>query len=107
VAAHLAGVIAANTTLPVIGVPMAAGGLNGLDALLSTVQMPGGIPVATMAIGKAGAVNAAIFAAQILGTSDAAIAGKMVAHKEDLARGVTEKNERLQEQLAAKHPLKV
>ncbi len=75
VAAHLAGVIAANTTLPVIGVPMAAGGLNGLDALLSTVQMPGGIPVATMAIGKAGAVNAAIFAAQILGTSDAAIAG--------------------------------
>jgi 5-(carboxyamino)imidazole ribonucleotide mutase len=107
VAAHLAGVIAASTTLPVIGVPMAAGGLNGLDALLSTVQMPGGIPVATMAIGKAGAVNAAIFAAQILGTSDAAIAGKMVAHKEDLARGVTEKNERLQEQLAGKHPLKV
>jgi 5-(carboxyamino)imidazole ribonucleotide mutase len=107
VAAHLAGVIAANTTLPVIGVPMAAGGLNGLDALLSTVQMPGGIPVATMAIGKAGAVNAAIFAAQILGVSDAGIAGKLAAHKEDLARGVTEKNERLQEQLAAKHPLKV
>jgi phosphoribosylcarboxyaminoimidazole (NCAIR) mutase len=60
-----------------------------------------------MAIGKAGAVNAAIFAAQILGTCDAAIAGKMIAHKEDLARAVTEKNERLQEQLAAKHPLKV
>jgi 5-(carboxyamino)imidazole ribonucleotide mutase len=106
VAAHLAGVIAANTTLPVIGVPMAAGGLNGLDALLATVQMPGGIPVATMAIGKAGAVNAAIFAAEILGTSDAGIARKLVAHKEDLARAVVEKNQRLQEQLAAKHSIK-
>ena len=63
-AAHLAGVIAANTTLPVIGVPMGTSSLNGLDALLSTVQMPGGIPVATMAIDKAGAVNAAIFAAR-------------------------------------------
>lgn len=107
VAAHLAGVIAANTTLPVIGVPMGAGGLNGLDALLATVQMPGGIPVATMAIGKAGAVNAAIFAAEILGTSDPSIARKLVAHKEELARAVTEKNQRLQEQLAAKHPIKV
>ena len=107
VAAHLAGVIAANTTLPVIGVPMGAGGLNGLDALLATVQMPGGIPVATMAIGKAGAVNAAIFAAEILGTSDPNVARKLVAHKEELARAVTEKNQRLQEQLAAKHPIKV
>ncbi len=106
VAAHLAGVIAANTTLPVIGVPMATGGLNGLDALLATVQMPGGIPVATMAIGKAGAVNAAIFAAEILGTSDADIARKLGDHKKDLARAVTEKNQRLQEQLAAKHPIK-
>ena len=69
-AAHLAGVIAANTTLPVIGVPMGTSSLNGLDALLATVQMPGGIPVATMAIDKAGAVNAAIFAAEILGTAD-------------------------------------
>lgn len=103
VAAHLAGVIAANTTLPVIGVPMAAGGLNGLDALLATVQMPGGIPVATMAIGKAGAVNAAIFAAEILGTSDANVARKLIGHKEELARSVVEKNQRLQEQLAAKH----
>ena len=100
VAAHLAGVIAANTTLPVIGVPMDAGGLNGLDALLATVQMPGGIPVATMAIGKAGAVNAAIFAAEILGTSDAEVARKLLIHKEDLARAVAEKNERLQQQLA-------
>src|SRR5208282_5761542 len=90
-AAHLAGVIAANTTLPVIGVPMGSSSLNGLDALLATVQMPGGIPVATMAIDKAGAVNAAIFAAEILGTADSAIAKKLVEHKEELARSVTEK----------------
>jgi 5-(carboxyamino)imidazole ribonucleotide mutase len=101
-AAHLAGVMAANTTLPVIGVPMASSSLGGLDALLSTVQMPGGIPVATMAIDKAGATNAAIFAAQVLALSDAAIAQKIVAHKDDLARSVTEKNARLQQQLAEK-----
>src|SRR6202167_3032706 len=99
-AAHLAGVIAANTTLPVIGVPMGTSSLNGLDALLSTVQMPGGIPVATMAIDKAGAVNAAIFAAEILGLSDPDIARKLVKHKEELAQSVTEKNARLQQQLA-------
>lgn len=99
-AAHLAGVIAANTTLPVIGVPMGTSSLNGLDALLSTVQMPGGIPVATMAIDKAGAVNSAIFAAEILGLSDPEIARKLVEHKEELARSVTEKNARLQQQLA-------
>jgi phosphoribosylaminoimidazole carboxylase PurE protein len=101
-AAHLAGVMAANTTLPVIGVPMASGSLNGLDALLSTVQMPGGIPVATMAIDKAGAVNAAIFAAQVLALSDPAIARKIVEHKEGLARSVAEKNARLKEQIAGK-----
>jgi 5-(carboxyamino)imidazole ribonucleotide mutase len=101
-AAHLAGVMAANTTLPVIGVPMASSSLNGLDALLSTVQMPGGIPVATMAIDKAGAANAAIFAAQVLALSDPAIAGKIVEHKESLARSVAEKNARLKEQIAAK-----
>ena len=101
-AAHLAGVIAANTTLPVIGVPMGTSSLNGMDALLSTVQMPGGIPVATMAIDKAGAVNSAIFAAEILGLSDPAIAQKLVEHKADLARAVDEKNARLQDQLAAK-----
>lgn len=101
-AAHLAGVIAASTTLPVIGVPMATSSLNGLDALLSTVQMPGGIPVATMAIDKAGAMNAAIFAAEILALSDAGIAQKLLTHKEELARGVAEKNERLQKQLAEK-----
>lgn len=101
-AAHLAGVIAANTTLPVIGVPMGTSSLNGLDALLATVQMPAGIPVATMAIDKAGAVNAAIFAAEILGTSDSEIARKLIEHKQELARSVAEKNVRLREQLAAK-----
>ena len=101
-AAHLAGVIAANTTLPVIGVPMGTSSLNGLDALLATVQMPAGIPVATMAIDKAGAANAAIFAAEILATSDRELCRKLVAHKEDLARSVAEKNARLKEQLAAK-----
>lgn len=101
-AAHLAGVIAANTTLPVIGVPMGTSSLNGLDALLATVQMPGGIPVATMAIDKAGAVNAAIFAAEILALSDPAIARKLVEHKDDLAKSVAEKNVRLQATLADK-----
>jgi phosphoribosylaminoimidazole carboxylase PurE protein len=101
-AAHLAGVIAANTTLPVIGVPMGTSSLNGLDSLLATVQMPGGIPVATMAIDKAGAVNAAIFAAEILGLADADIARKLVAHKQDLERSVAEKNARLKQQLAEK-----
>jgi phosphoribosylaminoimidazole carboxylase PurE protein len=101
-AAHLAGVMAANTTLPVIGVPLANSTLNGLDALLSTVQMPGGIPVATMAIDKAGAVNAGIFTAEILGLSDPEIARRLVAHKEELVRGVAEKNARLKQQLAEK-----
>src|SRR5579862_5629468 len=99
-AAHLAGVIAANTTLPVIGVPMASSTLQGLDALLATVQMPGGIPVATMAIDKAGAVNAAIFAAEILALSDPAVAQKLVQHKDDLAKSVAEKNAKLQKQVA-------
>ncbi|MGH9639831.1 MAG: 5-(carboxyamino)imidazole ribonucleotide mutase [Bryobacteraceae bacterium] len=99
-AAHLAGVMAASTTLPVIGVPLGTSALNGMDALLATVQMPGGIPVATMAIDKAGAVNAAIFAAEILALSDAEIARKLTAHKEDMARGVAEKNARIQKQLS-------
>jgi len=101
-AAHLAGVVAANTTLPVIGVPMATSALNGLDALLSTVQMPAGIPVAAMAIDKAGAVNAAIFAAQILAVSDSEVARRLTAHKEELVRSVAQKNARLKEQLAQK-----
>ena len=97
-AAHLAGVIAAETTLPVIGVPMPSSSLQGLDALLATVQMPAGIPVATLAIGKAGATNAGILAAQILALSDPALAKKMAAHKEKLARGVEEKSNRLKSQ---------
>jgi len=97
-AAHLAGVVASLTTLPVIGVPLGTTALNGMDALLATVQMPGGIPVATVALDKAGAVNAAILAAEILALSDASLARKLEAHKQDLVRSVEEKNERLQKQ---------
>src|ERR1041384_4439867 len=93
-AAHLAGVIAAETTLPVIGVPIPSV-LNGLDSLLSIVQMPAGIPVATVAIGKAGATNAGILAAQIIALGDSAVAEKMKAHKEKLAKGVEEKSAKL------------
>ena len=96
-AAHLAGVLAAHTTLPVIGVPVDGSALNGLDALLSTVQMPPGIPVATMAIGKAGAKNAAIFAAQILATHDAALAEKLAAFKAEMARQVEEKARKVEQ----------
>jgi phosphoribosylaminoimidazole carboxylase PurE protein len=94
-AAHLAGVIAAHTILPVIGVPIPSTSLNGMDSLLSTVQMPAGIPVATVAIGKPGATNAGILAAQMIGLSDESIAKKMHAHKEKLARGVEEKSRKL------------
>ena len=94
-AAHLAGVVAAQTTLPVIGVPLDATSLRGLDALLATVQMPAGVPVATVAIGKAGAENAAILAAQILSLADRALAQKLNELKADLARQVDEKNARL------------
>jgi 5-(carboxyamino)imidazole ribonucleotide mutase len=98
-AAHLAGVVASLTTLPVIGVPMATTALNGMDSLLAIVQMPAGIPVATMAIDKAGAVNAAIFALQILGLSDAGIASRLQEHKRELAKSVADKNARLQAEL--------
>lgn len=101
-AAHLAGVIAASTTLPVIGVPMATSTLNGLDALLATVQMPAGIPVATMAVDKPGAVNAAVFAAEIVGLADAEVARKLAAHKEGLVKSVDEKNARVQKLLAGR-----
>jgi len=97
-AAHLGGVIAAETTLPVIGVPIASTTLAGLDSLLSMVQMPGGVPVACVSIGKPGAVNAAIFAVEILATSDATLAKKLAAHKEELARGVVEKSAKVKEQ---------
>jgi 5-(carboxyamino)imidazole ribonucleotide mutase len=95
-AAHLAGVIAAHTTLPVIGVPISATSLNGMDSLLATVQMPAGIPVATVAIGKAGATNAGVLAAQILAVADPAVSQKLAAHKEKLAKGVEEKSRKLQ-----------
>ena len=94
-AAHLAGVIAAHTSLPVIGVPIPSTALNGLDSLLAIVQMPAGIPVATVAIGKAGATNAGILAAQILALSSAALAKKLGAHKENLANSVEEKSKKL------------
>ncbi|MEH0020539.1 MAG: phosphoribosylamine--glycine ligase [Desulfobacter sp.] len=90
-AAHLAGVIAAHTTLPVLGVPIDSSALQGLDALLATVQMPPGIPVSTMAIGKSGAHNAGITAAQIIGVSDPAVAEKLAAFKKDMAAKVSKK----------------
>ena len=95
-AAHLAGAIAANTTLPVIGIPIDSSSLKGLDALLATVQMPAGIPVATMAIGKAGAANAGILAAQIVGRKDAEVAAKLVQAKKEMATGVEERDRKLQ-----------
>ncbi|MFN0057422.1 MAG: 5-(carboxyamino)imidazole ribonucleotide mutase [Planctomycetota bacterium] len=100
-AAHLAGVFAASTTLPVIGVPIESGALRGVDALYSTVQMPGGIPVACMAIGEAGARNAGVFAVQILAASDASLTKKLVAHKDRLAAEVAKKNAGLPARLRA------
>ena len=94
-AAHLAGVIAAHTTLPVIGVPIPSTSLQGMDSLLATVQMPAGIPVATVAIGKPGATNAGILAAQMIALADAALARKLAAHKEKLAKSVEEKSNKL------------
>lgn len=85
-AAHLAGAVAANTTIPVIGVPLDVSPFKGLDALLSTMQMPVGVPVASMAIGKAGAKNAALFAVQILALSDTYLARAFAGYKADLAR---------------------
>ena len=89
-AAHLPGMVAAKTTLPVIGVPIQSRALNGLDSLLSIVQMPGGVPVATVAIGKAGATNAGLLAAQILSTTDVELANKLDTRREDTKRQVLE-----------------
>jgi phosphoribosylaminoimidazole carboxylase PurE protein len=94
-AAHLAGALAARTNLPVIGVPLAATPLAGLDALLATVQMPAGFPVATMAIGAPGARNAAFLAAQILATTDDALARTLAAWRQEKAREVEEASEKL------------
>jgi 5-(carboxyamino)imidazole ribonucleotide mutase len=100
VAAHLAGVMAAGTILPVIGVPIAGGAINGIDALYSTVQMPGGIPVATVAIGRAGAKNAGILAVQMLSLSDASLVRKLKEFRESMAREVEAKDRELQEKLS-------
>jgi len=94
-AAHLAGVIASQTLLPVIGVPIDATSLHGLDALLSTIQMPGGIPVATMAIGKAGAKNAALFAIRFLALEDKALSAKLTAYVKKMSKDVEKKQENL------------
>lgn len=95
-AAHLAGVIAAHTTLPVIGIPIDSSPLQGMDALLSTVQMPPGIPVATVALGKGGAKNAAVLAAQILALKHAPIAEKLKAYREGLTKEAIEKAKKLE-----------
>lgn len=94
-AAHLAGVLAANTTLPVIGVPIDSSSLKGIDSLLSTVQMPGGIPVATMAIGKSGARNAGLFAASILAIEDSKLKTKLDDYRKSLSEMVIAQNEKV------------
>jgi 5-(carboxyamino)imidazole ribonucleotide mutase len=98
-AAHLAGVLAALSTIPVIGVPIMTQGLSGLDSLYSIVQMPGGVPVATMAIGKAGAKNAGVLAAQILATADADLRQKLSAYKKKLSDEVALKSSRIKKEL--------
>ncbi|MCY7990688.1 5-(carboxyamino)imidazole ribonucleotide mutase [Bacillus haynesii] len=94
-AAHLPGMVAAKTTLPVIGVPVQSKALNGLDSLLSIVQMPGGVPVATVAIGKAGAVNAGLLAAQILSAFDEKLAGRLDERRESIRQIVLESSDQL------------
>lgn len=98
-AAHLAGTVAGLTVKPVIGVPMEGGPLNGQDALLSTVMMPGGIPVATVAIGKAGAKNAAYLAAQMIALSDDALAQRLTKDREDNAKAIADKDAELQKSI--------
>ena len=95
-AAHLGGVLAAHTILPVIGIPVAAGALNGLDALYATLQMPAGIPVATVTLGSAGPTNAALLAIQILSTADEALREKFRTYKEGLREKVRKGNEKIQ-----------
>ena len=97
-AAHLAGVVASHTTLPVIGVPITSK-LDGLDSLLSTVQMPAGIPVATVAIGKAGAINAAILASQIIGVSNSGMSKKLSLYKTELVKKIDIKNKKLAKEI--------
>jgi phosphoribosylaminoimidazole carboxylase PurE protein len=94
--AHLAGVTAAETTLPVIGVPIDSSPLSGLDSLLSTVQMPPGVPVGTMGVGKSGATNAGFFAVQILALSDDKLTKKLAEYKEQLEKSVAEKSKKVE-----------
>ena len=94
-AAHLAGALAAHTTKPVIGIPIESGGMGGMDSLLSTVMMPPGVPVATVAIGKSGAKNSAILAVQILATGNDALSSKLDDYKENMKNEVLEKNNKL------------
>lgn len=101
-AAHLGGVIASFTTLPVIGIPVSGGSLNGLDALLAIIQMPAGIPVATVTLGSAGPVNAAVLAAQILAIGDRELSGKLAAYKETLKAKVASGDAKVQAELAKK-----
>ena len=96
--AHLAGVTAAETTLPVIGIPIDSSPLSGLDSLLSTVQMPPGVPVATMGVGNSGATNAAVFAVQILALGDERLAGRLAEYKDQLEKSVAEKSKKMQEE---------
>ncbi len=98
-AAHLAGVVAGHTILPVLGVPMKGGALDGLDALLATVQMPGGIPVGTLALGNAGATNAAFLAIEILALGDPTLRERLHAHKAEMARKVEAADAKLQAEL--------
>ena len=101
-AAHLGGVLAAATILPVIGIPIKGGALNGIDSLLATIQMPAGIPVATVTLGSAGPINAALFAVQILAVGRAGLRKKFAAYKEQLKEKVTKGNARVQKELRSK-----
>jgi phosphoribosylaminoimidazole carboxylase PurE protein len=98
-AAHLGGVLAAHTILPVIGIPIKGGAINGIDSLLATLQMPAGIPVATVTLGSAGPINAAVLAAQILAVGRAGMRKKLVAYKEQLKEKVRKGDARVQKEL--------
>jgi 5-(carboxyamino)imidazole ribonucleotide mutase len=98
-AAHLSGVLAGHTTLPVIGIPVKGWALDGMDSLLSTVQMPKGVPVATVAIGKAGAINAAVLAVQMLALSEPALRRKLKSYKQKMHRAVLQADAELQQEL--------
>jgi 5-(carboxyamino)imidazole ribonucleotide mutase len=100
-AAHLAGVVAAHTIRPVLGIPIQTSSLGGLDSLLSIVQMPGGVPVGTMAIGNAGARNAGLFAVEILALADATLAGKLRKYREDQTEQVRQKDRKVAAEMAA------